>query len=217
MDANAAPSLGTDSLLSRPIGPLVSPPMPWNTFPCLTSECRRLAFPPVFNALDGLFPLGKHTLAAGLLRPSFRDQKAVTHIVCSEILPALACLKPSWEAGGWQLPGFAGLQGQAWLLPNGCCVSKVRIWFLQSQNIPFTKTLGDTWWFPFCISPNLSQMVALQTFLNTGESPQLVLAVSRSCRLTSPKVECCLLWSDLITPKSGFAPLWTLRGAPEYR
>ena len=140
---------------------LVLPPMPWNTFPCLTSECRRLAFPPVFNALDGLFPLGKHTLAAGLLRPSFRDQKAVTHIVCSEILPALACLKPSWEAGGWQrpvlellffqfLPGFAGLQGQAWLLPNGCCVSKVRIWFLESQNIPFTKTLGDTWWFPFC-------------------------------------------------------------------
>ena len=77
----------------------------------------------------GLFPLGKHTLAAGLLRPSFRDQKAVAHIVCSEILPALACLKPSWEAGGWQrpvlellffqfLPGFAGLQGQAWLLPQ---------------------------------------------------------------------------------------------------
>ena len=30
--------------------------------------------------------------------------------------------------------------------------------------------------------------------------------VSRNCRLMSPKIECCLLWSYLITPKSGLAP-----------
>ena len=31
----------------------------------------------------------------------------------------------------------------------------------------------------------------LEDFLNTGESRQLVLAVSRNCRLISPKIECC--------------------------
>ena len=46
----------------------------------------------------------------------------------------------------------------------------------------------------------------LEVLLNTGESPQLVLAVSRNCRLISPKLECCLLWSYLITAKSGLAP-----------
>ena len=33
----------------------------------------------------------------------------------------------------------------------------------------------------------------LEDFLNTGESRQLVLAVSRNCRLMSPKIECCLI------------------------
>ena len=31
----------------------------------------------------------------------------------------------------------------------------------------------------------------LEDLLNTGESPQLVLAVSRNCCLMSPKIECC--------------------------
>ena len=154
MDANAAPSLGTDSLLSRPIGPLVSPPMPWNTFPCLTSECRMLAFSWFVSSWEAYFSSGSS--AAKFPRPeSGRAYCVLRNSASSSMFEA--------ELGGWWLAetsaGVVVLPVSAWfrwftrsglVASAGCCVSKVRIWFLQSQNIPFTKTLGDTWWFPFC-------------------------------------------------------------------